>query len=299
MSTAKAAEEEADICCANCGVAEVDDIKLEDCDGCDLVKYCSDGCQEGHREKHSEECKRRATVLHDKKLFSQPDGTHHGECPICFLPLPLDHQKSTFKSCCSKLVCNGCCYAHHIKSGNQTCPFCREPLADDEERKKRTMKRIKAGDLAALQFMGEKCHKEADYDGAVKYWRRAAGLGDVDSHYMLGCMYERGEGVDEDMEKAGYHWEKAAIGGHPWARHVLALAEAATGNMERAVKHFIIAANLGKEDSMKELWGHYAKGDMTKEDLEATLRSHKAAIDEMKSSQREEAERWEEERFKH
>ena len=52
--------EEADLCCANCGVAEVDDIKLElkDCDGCDLVKYCSDGCREEHQEKHSEECKK-------------------------------------------------------------------------------------------------------------------------------------------------------------------------------------------------------------------------------------------------
>ena len=26
-------------CCASCGIAEIDDIKLKDCDGCDLVKY--------------------------------------------------------------------------------------------------------------------------------------------------------------------------------------------------------------------------------------------------------------------
>ena len=38
--------------CANCGIAGVDNIKLEDCDGCDLVKYCSDGCRELHREQH-------------------------------------------------------------------------------------------------------------------------------------------------------------------------------------------------------------------------------------------------------
>ena len=44
--------------CANCGAAEVDDIKLEECDGCDLVKYCSDKCREEHREKHGEECKK-------------------------------------------------------------------------------------------------------------------------------------------------------------------------------------------------------------------------------------------------
>ena len=31
-----------DICCASCGIAAVDDVKLMDCDGgCDIVKYCS------------------------------------------------------------------------------------------------------------------------------------------------------------------------------------------------------------------------------------------------------------------
>ena len=59
--------------------------------------------------------------------------------------------------------------------------------------------------------------------------------------------------------------------------------------MKRAVKHFIIAANLGYEDSMKTLWKHYSAGDITKEELEVTLRTHKAAIDAMKSPQREEA----------
>ena len=53
--------------CANCGVAEVDDIQLEDCDRCDLVKYCSDKCKEEHREQHAEECKKRKAKLHDKK----------------------------------------------------------------------------------------------------------------------------------------------------------------------------------------------------------------------------------------
>ena len=38
MSKANAAEVEADVVCGWCGIAEVDNIKLEDCDGCDLVK---------------------------------------------------------------------------------------------------------------------------------------------------------------------------------------------------------------------------------------------------------------------
>ncbi|MCP4744814.1 MAG: zinc finger MYND domain-containing protein, partial [Desulfobacteraceae bacterium] len=85
--------------CACCGIAAVDDVKLEDCNGgCDLVKYCSDKCQENHREQHEEECKNRKAELPDKELFEQPDGTYLGECPICFLPLPLHPKKSRFHS---------------------------------------------------------------------------------------------------------------------------------------------------------------------------------------------------------
>ena len=287
-------EADADICCcANCGVAEVDDIKLDTCcDGCDLVKYCRDKCMEEHREQHDEDCKKRKVELHDKKLFRQPSGTYLGECPICFLPMPIDPQKSTFKSCCSKHICDGCEYADIKSNGGNRCPFCREPTAaDDEENKKRTMERIKANDPAAMCNMGTERYHEGDHDGAIEYWTKAAELGDVVAHNQLGYMYGEGKGVEKDAEKAVYHLEKAAIGGHTTARYNLGEYEEENGNMERAVKHFIIAANIGDDDSMKELWGYYKNGYITKEDLEATLRTHKAAIDEMKSPEREAAEK--------
>ena len=56
------------------------------------------------------------------------------------------------------------------------------------------------------------------------------------------------------------------------------------------MKHLIIAANLGYDQSMKVLWKHYSHGNITKEDLDATLRSHQTAIDAMKSEQRDAAE---------
>src|SRR5210317_1009620 len=93
--------------CACCGVAAVDDVKLKICDGgCNLVKYCSGKCQENHREQHEKECTERKTELHDKELFTQPDSSHIGECPICFLPLSIEKSKSTFMGCCCKLICN-------------------------------------------------------------------------------------------------------------------------------------------------------------------------------------------------
>ena len=92
--------------------------------------------------------------------------------------------------------------------------------------------------------------------------------------------------MEQDEEKAVHHWEKAAMGGHTSARYILAIMECKIGRMETAVRHFIIAAKLGCELSMKDLWKHYSAGNITKEDLDATLRAHKAAVDTTKSSER-------------
>ena len=161
---------------------------------------------------------------------------------------------------------------------------------NDDENDKRTMKRIKANDPDALRRMGGKCYNEGDNEGAFEYWTKAADLGDIEADNNLGYMYENGQGVEKDEEKAVYHYEMAAIGGHPIARFNLAVIEEKKGDVERAVKHLIICANLGDELSMKMLWKHHSNGNITKEDLDATLRTHQAALDAMKSEQRDAAE---------
>ena len=170
------------------------------------------------------------------------------------------------------------------------CVFCRTSASDDEEHSKRKRERIEANDPAALSFAGRESYKARDYDKAVEYWTKAAELGDVEAHYFLG-LYMDGEGVEKDEKKGVYHWEKASIGGHPEARDFLAFDEAKNGNVERAVKHWIIAANLGCDKSMKALLPSYKKGCITKEQYGATLRTNQAAIDATKSSEREAAER--------
>ena len=291
ITETKKTVEEADVCCASCGIAAIDDIKLKQCNGgCDLVRYCSDKCQGNHREQHEEECKQRKAELRDKELFEQPDISHWGECPICFIPIPIDPRKSTFCSCCCKIACIGCSYANFKSSGRWICPFCREPAVNGKkENYKRMMKRVKVNDPGALFEMGIRRNEDGDFDKGFEYLKEAAELGDAAAHYQLGHMYYKGEGVEEDLEKAIPHWEDAAIGGHPMARHNLGVYEGNSGNTERAVKHYIIAAKLGYEESMTMLWKFYSDGRITKQDLEDTLRTHKAAIDATKNSQREEA----------
>jgi hypothetical protein len=332
MSNVAANTETEEHVCANCGIAEVDDVKMEECDGCDLVKYCSDKCREEHRQQHDEECKKREAELHNIDLFSQPEGSYHGNCPICFLPLSLNIRKSMMKPCCSKLICEGCAYAHYKINGDHNCPFCREPTIDnlpneDEIRRGMILKRIKAGDPVAMYQLGAMYRRDGEYDCAVEHLTKAAELGNAAAHYLLGFMYREGAGinrdaeceneakkveneykkllmdavfsmygynptgqfVEKDEEKAVYHLKKAAIGGHPEARLALARDDMENGSIDRSVRHLIIAANLGHEESMKMLWAQYSDGNITKEDLESTLRTHKAAIDATKSTQRDEA----------
>ena len=55
------------------------------------------------------------------------------------------------------------------------------------------------------------------------------------------------------------------------------------------MKHWIIAANLGHDGSMKELMHGFKKGVVSKADLAAALRAHQAAVDAMQSPQRDAA----------
>ena len=56
-------------CCASCGITEVDNIKLRECDGCDLVRYCTDECKNINKSEHKDACKKRAAELRDELLF--------------------------------------------------------------------------------------------------------------------------------------------------------------------------------------------------------------------------------------
>jgi tetratricopeptide (TPR) repeat protein len=284
--------------CASCGIAEIDEIKLKTCAACacESVRYCSVECQKKHRPHHKRACKKRMAKSRDELLFRQPESSYFGDCPICYLPLTPDPQNFLLSACCSKMICIGCDYADQLRQrGLETpqepsCAFCREPLPDTEEEfDALVMKRVEKNDPVAMQQMGNERHDEGDYKSAFEYYTKAAELGDALAHYGLSVMYDLGQGVEKDEKKKVYHLEVAAIGGHVYARNNLAVVEERNGRMERAVKHLIIAANMGHEGSMKALWKLHAKGFVKKVDLTATLRAHQAAVDATKSQQREKA----------
>ena len=274
--------------CAACG-REGDGLKT--CNGCKLVKYCNATCQKVHRPQHKKECRKRAAELHDEALFKEPPPGD--ECPICMLPLPISVTEQKYQECCGKMICMGCIHAAFTADDRCLCPFCRIPhYNSNEEIIERLQKRAEANDAVAFKQLGCRYDKgdrgfPQDRVKAMEHWLRAGTLGCSISYYNVGNAYYTGEGVERDMAKAIYYYELAAMGGDVHARNNLGSFEGHAGNMDRAVKHFMIAAGAGFDGSLTNIRRCFMDGHATKDDFEKALRAHKKAKDEMKSDQRE------------
>ena len=283
--------------CANCG-KEGSDV-TNTCNKCKSVMYCNAACKKKHRHKHKKECKRRAKELHDEKLFKQPPPDE--DCPICFLRMPYLGTGRMYMTCCGKMICSGCIHAPVYDNqgnevDNQKCPFCRTPPPiSAEENFKRLEKRIELHDAQAIYNLGSyydlgQRGLPQSYAKALKLYRRAGELGHADANCSIGYAYRDGRGVDvDDEKKATHYFELGAMGGRAYARHSLGCNEGNAGNVDRALKHLMIATKDGYPDSLKSIKRMYERGLATKDDYGKALRSYQAYLDEIKSDQRDKA----------
>jgi len=265
--------------------------------------YCNAACKKRHRHKHKKDCKEhlkqaaeRAAKLHDEKLFKQPPPLFE-DCPICFLRMPYLDSGRTYMSCCGKVICSGCIYvvqSRATKEEEDICPFCRTPPPTEEDLIKRYEKRIELNDAIAIRSMGNYYSEgqfglPQNYAMALKLYHRAGELGYANSYYNIGYAYRNGEGVERDEKKARHYYELAAIKGDPYARNTLGVMEGKAGNVDRALKHFLIAVKDGHDKSLKIIKEMYKNGYATKDDYNKSLQARQAYLDEIKSDQRDEA----------
>lgn len=296
MATSCVPAAAADVC-ANCGKKGGDGVKLKNCTACLLVKYCGVDCQKAHRKQHKKACKKRAAELKDKRLYSQGHERLEGDfCPICTLPVKLPTGKhSSVKVCCMKRVCQGCSLAAFKMGIDDKCPFCRTPRPkDDAEALKMIRARMGRKDPEAIKFLGDQYSKgrfglEKDMSRAVELWTEAANLGSAGAHHNLGRAYDNGLGVEQDVARGVSFYEKAAVLGHSGARHNLGCLDHDRVNYDRAVRHFLISAKMGFEESLEEIKKLFKEGLATESQYAEALKGYKGAMEEMKSPDREEA----------
>ena len=79
------------------------------------------------------------------------------------------------------------------------------------------------------------------------------------------------------------------MGGSAVARYNLGINEEEAGNMDRALRHHMIAVRDGENDSLKEIQELYSNGHATKEVYTKALQSYQKYLGEIKSEQRDKA----------
>ena len=289
--------------CANCGKeGDINNI----CNKCKMVKYCNAACKKKHRHKHKKQCEEhvrlaaeRAAELHDIELFKEPPSLY-GDCPICFLRMPSLYTGYKYQTCCGNVICSGCRFAPvYDNQGNivteRVCPFCRTPVpSSQEEIIERVKKRVDGGDDKAMHGLAM-CYREGtyglpqDYTKALELYHRAGNLGSAESYNNIGVAYDNGRGVEVDEKRAIHYFELAAMQGDSTARYNLGEMEEKAGNIERALKHYMIAVKDGDTQSLKQIQLFYSNGQASKEDYTKALQSYQAYLGEIKSKQRDEA----------
>ena len=305
------------ICCADCG--KEGGVSLKACKSCMLVKYCNPTCQRNHWPKHKKQCKERAAELHDEALFKDPPAKE--DCPICFLPIPdkliscvslppatrssvpiydfaianeeLDGVSADgYYPCCGKNICRGCVHSF-AQSGNEgKCPFCNSDRGNKtvEDGVEDNMKRAAANDPASIFLLATHYHLgragfQQDNAKATELYTRAAELGCSKAHSHLADVYHQGG----DLKKTRFHFEAAAMAGNEFARCIVGVMQSQSGNMERAVKHWAIAASAGQYDAMHHLRILFGKGFVSRESIDSTLISYNNSCAEMRSDGRDAA----------
>ena len=166
--------------------------------------------------------------------------------------------------------------------------------------KKRYMqmkKRVKANDVNTLTELG--CYYfngsfglEKDCKKGFELWTRAAELGSSRALYAIGTAYLLGKGVETDRENAKHYFELAAMAGHELARFDVRGMENDCGNAKRAIKHWVISASAGHDNSMKAIRSSFEQGLVERDEYKLTLKAYIDSSTEMRSENRDDATRW-------
>ncbi len=217
--------------------------------------------------------------------------------------MPLLRTGRRYQSCCGRVICSGCIYApRYDNQGNKVdndkqneCAFCRT-LAPrtDEESIKRLNKRMEAKDPLAIHNLGYFYNEglrglPQDRTKGLELLHRARELGYSQAYTSIGFAYHYGEGVEVDKKKAIHYYELAAMEGDSYARNNVGLMEEDTGNIDRAIKHYLIAAQGGEAVSVKNIQRLYLNEHATKEDYTKALQLYQEYLGEIKSDQRDKA----------
>ena len=169
-----------------------------------------------------------------------------------------------------------------------------------EKKIRRFEERIRKGDAAAAHVLGKYywsgvCGLEVNKPKSLEHFQRASDLGHRDSTRHMALVYASGDsGVQENKMKALSYFAEGIKKGDAVAHFLLGGCQLED---RKRIQHWRLAAEGGYVKSMKNIWKEFHNGNISKAELEATLRRHKEACDEMDSEERKRFQAYREAKF--
>jgi len=132
--------------------------------------------------------------------------------------------------------------------------------------------------LGGVAAVGAQSHERAqaayfrgDYDEAMRLMQPLAERGDRHSQYLIGFMYERGEGVSKDYKEAAKWYALAADNGHPFAQNNLGVlhkyGRGVSKDFVQAYKWF----NLAASGYLPAEFGHRERAILNQQSVSAEM----------------------------
>jgi hypothetical protein len=202
-----------------------------------------------------------------------------------------------YYECCGKSICRGCIHSLIMSGDWSKCPFClaerhRLDFHDEQDENRDNiadvMKRVQANDAGAMCRLAQYYSHglggfQQDHAKSTEIYARAAELGCPKAHCILGREYQQGG----DGKRAYIHFEASALAGNEMARYSLGCIEFNSGNVERAVKHWKIAASAGSFRAMDAMRTVFVVGRVSREMIDSTLTAYNTSCAEMRSEARD------------
>jgi uncharacterized protein len=117
---------------------------------------------------------------------------------------------------------------------------------------------------------GLDAYRRGDYPIALREWQPLAKQGDARAQFLLGLLYDKGEGVPQDSIQARQWYEKAASQGEVDAQVNLGISYASgegVKDYQQALKWFRLAANHGNPMAQTKLGLMYERGNGVPQDV--------------------------------
>ena len=210
-----------------------------------------------------------ARALREANPEREPLSARFGSrCPICLEEWDVNATR-VIRVCCCRAVCQSC----EDKIGDDACPLCRLPCAENNAEQLACLRRHVENEAPeAITALGNAYHTgwfglvESDKK-AAKIWKRAVELGNVEAIINLGSLYETGSGVKLDKKKAERLYRAAADRGDADSQNKIGCSLHSEKKHEEAFRYYALAADQGHTRGEHNLGCCYMYGDGTEVDL--------------------------------